>query len=170
MTDREKKFHECAKRTLIFDNGKKILPVFLCMVDGMNFDNACYGSDGNILSSDPELRENALETVINGRSCIGCPFCRINYYFGEAVHFFKDALLAARRNKDAYPQLENVLKSRVVLGLLFPLVAKVKTRCYLSLTERDCNSIKDSIEGLSADQILKLLIDIEAFCKENNIK
>lgn len=170
MTDRERKFHECAKRTLILENGKKIVPVFLCVANNVGLEDSCRGSDGSIQSSDPEYKENGLEGIISGRNCLGCPFSRINYYFGEALHFMKDFFIVARKNKDLPPALEDTVRSNIIVRLLFPLVAKVRARCYLTLTDRDCDYIRSKIESYTNVELIKLLSDIENFCKENNIK
>ena len=170
MTDREKKFHECVKRTLVFGNGKKIAPVFICAADRLGLDDMCRGSDSTITSSDPEYRENGLDNVVSGRNCIGCPFCKVYYYFGEAAHYLKDHLLVAVKNADAFPGLLDSLRSIVIARFLWPLIAKVKARCYLTLTERDCDLMREKAEMSSNVELIKLLADIEAFCKENNIK
>ena len=170
MTDRETKFHECVKRTLLLDNGKKISPAFMCIANNAGLENPCHGSDGNIPSSDPEYKENGLEGLISGRNCLGCPFCRIFYYFGEAVHFFKDCFIVAKKNEEMYPTFIDTVRTRVIIGLFLPLIAKVRMRCYLTLTERECEHFRDKIEACSITELIKLLTDIEIFCKENNIR
>lgn len=169
MDNRERKFHECIKRTLFFDNGKKIAPVCFCMTNNSGLDNMCYGSSESVMSSDPEYRE--VQNYVSGRSCIGCAFSRIKYYFSDAVRMLKSlGLSAMQKEMTTGCGYKDYIRSVILNNLLFPLFDKVKARCYLTVSDSDYKYFRNKVGDYSYNDLVKLVVELDKFCDENGIK
>lgn len=161
-----KRRHECIKRFLIFNSGKKLKnPIHSCFVRNFRLeDNNCRSNS------------NSEERAFNGNNdsqCYGCTFSKCFYYFSDALKFYKSMLVIAVSEenfaREGYSMLYDWVRSDAI-ELLRNMLASTQSMCYLTFKDKDKRDLTEYIMDIQPNEFIKLLSDMCDFCNENNIK
>lgn len=165
MSDYPKKIHECFKRTLMFESGKKIQPTIFCLaVHLSNGDTMCQGTS-EIANS--ELSYN----LPNGSRCLTCPFLKRDEYISDALKTLRTlGLLYSQDNNQQMSSHKMCYVDVCKEMFLKPFVSKVRARCYLTFTDEDKRSVFNRFCDFDFDDTFNLINKMYDFVQENNIK
>ena len=170
MSDYPKKIHECFKRTLLFGSGKKVRPMALCFVNNFFQDSPCAGTRE---ASDEEMRENnqLYASYPNGSRCASCPFLKSGEYVSDILRELKTfGLFCAQDNSEVGERRKGYFNCLCMDYFFQPLLDRTKSRCYLTFDETDKRNAWNMLHKLDFDGLIRLIDDIENFCKANDIK
>ena len=170
MSDYPKKIHECIKRTLLFESGKEVRPVSLCFIQEYLLESMCTGTSEALAE---EQRENSelFSYYPNGSRCSTCPFLKSGMYVSDILRVLKTfGTLSLQDTGNTAERRKNYFMSKCVEGFLVPLLNRTRARCYLTFSDSDKRAARQEISDMNFNDMLKLIIEIYDFCKENNIK
>lgn len=162
MDSTTKRQHECIKRFLTFNSGKKLdVTISYCFLRGRNLENNSCDRNSN------HEERCRIDDPVMSNKCYGCTFSKKIYYVSDALAYIKSLLLLGisenntlitdNAREEAYKFLANLFNS-------------VQKMCYLTFKEDDRILLTRKINNFSANQYIKLLSDMSDFCSENNIK
>lgn len=165
MSDYPKKIHECFKRTLLFESGKKVTPFSMCFTTYFSCKHIylCNGTTEETSSERTEL----IESYPNGSRCGSCPFLKCGEYNSDIIKNLKTVGLISSQSE--FSNSTYIFRDACVMYLR-KLAERVKERCYLTFTNDDKRFVINSIQDMDFEQVLNLIIKMDEFCKENNIK
>ena len=171
MSDYPKKIHECFKRTLIFESGKKLArPVAICFFHNFSSESNCAGTREASPEEQREFKE-LYSYYPNGSRCASCPFLKSGEYISDALRIFKTfGMLCLQETCDASERLKSNFLCSCIDGFLRPLIDKVKLRCYLTFGDSEKRMATNKLNEMDFNQVFNLIEKMEMFCKENNIK
>lgn len=164
MSDYPKKIHECFKRTLMFESGKKIQPVSFCLATHLttNGDTLCQGTT--------EIANVERFSFPNGSRCLTCPFLKSDEYISDALKTLRTLGLIYAQDNQIMASHRACYNDVCKELFLKPLVMKVRARCYLTFTDDDKRSVYNRICDLDFTQTFNLIDKMYTFTQENNIK
>ena len=165
MDSTTKRRHECIKRFLIFNSGKKLRnPVHSCFLR-----NAALEEKGCNKNSNREEKERAQI----GDNCYGCAFNKTFYYFSDAIKYYKSMLLSTMNEpmfiQEGYSNSYDWVRNDII-ELFKIMLVLTQSMCYLTFKEGDRRALIDVICVMSPNELIKLVSDVCDFCNENNIK
>ena len=170
MSDYPKKIHECFKRTLTFSSGKKIKPVAVCFANSFFLESPCSGTT---TASEEDQRENRdlYCNFPNDSRCASCPFLKYGEYISDALRVLKTfGIFCTQDNTDVGESRKRYFYNVCIDYLFAPLLDRVKSRCYLTFDDVDKKTTIKTLRNMDFNSMLRLIDEMEKFCKENNIK